>query len=181
MAEPGATPAASCASIMPAYCDANSSYVFFVIGAARIQSRRHDSPCPALEDCSVASVPLDCMRDAHEFFRVGEDAYCLNLALLRLDGQHDERLIVNKDNQGDLSIDFFGLDARALRPEAPRSQHKARNGVAPGDGTCGRALRLAAAVGPERHVFGEQLHQRLQVAALRRAQESGEQLAVGVG
>ncbi len=45
--------------------------------------------------------------DPCEFFRIGNDANCLNLPLLHLNGQDGECLVASADDHGCLTVDFL--------------------------------------------------------------------------
>src|SRR6266536_3612410 len=121
--------------------------------------------------------------DPCEFFRVGHDANRLNTPLLDFNAQNEDSLSANANDQRGLAVDLGDLHLRARWwHKALASSHaKACHRLTPGKRTRGRSFDLPAPIGPQRHIFGEQVHQSGRLTGLNRLEIPAEQLPVGFG
>src|SRR5437588_8458668 len=118
-----------------------------------------------------------------EFFRVGNDANCLNTPLLDFNAQNEDSLSANADDQRGLAVDLghLRLKARWWHKALASSHAKACHRLTPSKRARGRSFDLPAPIGPQRHIFGEQVHQGGYLTGLHRLEVPVEQLPMGFG
>src|SRR5207253_1981570 len=129
------------------------------------ESRKHLSSTPSVGKSLGNAVSFSigvvlCFSlDPCEFFRIGYDTNRLNTPLLDFNTQHHERLSAHAYDQRGLAVDLRHLRLRARwRHKAVASAHaKACHRFTPSQRARGRSFDLPAPIGPQRHIFGEQV------------------------
>src|SRR5438128_9404809 len=130
---------------------------------------------------SFLLLGVRCLLDACEFLRVGNDTNRLNMPGLHLNAQHEQGLTTGTDDDSRLTIDLCQLHTRVLWQKAHRSQAKACNCITPDNRTKRSLFDFPTGIGPQGHMFGEQVHQGDHSTILSRLEKSGEHLPVGFG
>src|SRR5947209_12608144 len=121
------------------------------------------------------------MLDACEFLRVGNDANRLNMFCLHLNGQHEQGLTASTDDYSRLAVDFRYFHLIVLWQKAHRSQTKACHRITPTNGMKRGCFDFPTGIGPQGHIFGEQVRQGGHITPLRCLEVPAEQLPVGLG
>src|SRR5205823_6306899 len=160
---------------------------------APCKTQEAESPGKLTHHCRSQHIAIERQRasvvadrfssDPCEFFRVGNDANRLNTPLLDFNAQNEDSLSANANDQRGLAVDLGDLhmSARWWHKALASSHAKACHRLTPGKRTRGRSFDLPAPIGPQRHIFGEQLHQSGRLTGLNRLEIPAEQLPVGFG
>src|SRR5690242_10737432 len=106
--------------------------------------------------------------DPRKLVRVDDDAQRLHTSVVHIGGEDGVGATATADDDRQLTVDLLKLGARVLRPEAASPQEEARHRLATEDWSRRRALDLAAAIRPERHVLGQHAGERGHITRLRR-------------
>ena len=103
--------------------------------------------------------------------------------MLDFNAQNEESLSANTDDQCGLAVDLghLRLKARWWHKALASSHAKTCHRLTPSKRTRGRSFDLPAPIGPQRHIFGEQVHQGGHLTGLNRLEIPAEQLSVGFG
>src|SRR2546421_5736932 len=129
----------------------------------------------------MMEVRAYCSSDPCEFFRVGHDANGLNLPLLDFNAQNEDSLSANADDQRGLAVDHghLHMSARWWHKALASPHAKACHHLTPSQRARGRSFDLPAPIGPQGHIFGEQVHQGGHLTGLDGLEVPAEQLPMG--